>query len=212
MKYHIRKILLSFFVIAAFAVYSVYQRNVSGGFSPTSYTLSDLGATQTASDLNIPTPSAVARKLPVSTLPSVSPKPSATTPPTAKPPKPSSAPIATPTSTPTPTPTLIPTPTPTLKPKSIYNDGQYTGNSADAYYGNVQVAAIIQDGKITDIKFLDYPSDRGHSIQINNYATPILRSEAIQAQSAQVDTVSGATDTSNAFVESLSSALSQARN
>ena len=93
----------------------------------------------------------------------------------------------------------------------LYKNGQYNGNIADAYFGNVQVKAIIQSGKLADVQFLSYPNDRNHSISINKYAMPILKSEAIQAQSAKVDIVSGATISSNAFIDSLSSALSQAK-
>ncbi len=55
-----------------------------------------------------------------------------------------------------------------------------------------------------------YPSDRNHSVMINNYADPQLVSEALQAQSANVDIVTGATDSSDAFIQSLTDALSQA--
>lgn len=94
---------------------------------------------------------------------------------------------------------------------SGYKDGTYTGNAADAYYGNIQVQATIQNGKITDVQFLQYPNDRGESIQINQQAMPLLKQEAITAQKAQVDVVSGATDSSQAFVESLQSALDKAK-
>lgn len=92
-----------------------------------------------------------------------------------------------------------------------YKNGEYTGNVANAFYGNIQVKAVISGGRITDVQFLDYPHDRQNSIRINTYAMPILKSEAIKAQSAEVDAVSGASATSAAFKESLSSALSQAR-
>lgn len=92
----------------------------------------------------------------------------------------------------------------------LYKDGTYTGASADAYYGNIQVQAVIKNGKIADIRFLDYPQDRNRSIEINSQAMPYLKSEAISAQSAQVDVISGATATSQAFRQSLASALSQA--
>lgn len=92
-----------------------------------------------------------------------------------------------------------------------YKDGTYTGKSSDAYYGFVQVRATISDGKLTSIDFLDYPQDRENSIEINDYAMPQLKRQAIQTQSAQVDGVSGATDTTQAFTESLGDALSQAR-
>jgi uncharacterized protein with FMN-binding domain len=98
------------------------------------------------------------------------------------------------------------------KPSGQYIDGVYTGVSADAYYGNIKVQAIISAGKLTDVKFLDYPSDRSTSRSINRQAMPYLKSEAITAQSAKVNTVSGATDSSGAFRQSLSSALSKAKN
>lgn len=93
-----------------------------------------------------------------------------------------------------------------------YKDGQYTGTSADAYYGNIQVKTIVQNGKITDVQFLDYPQDRQTSRMINQDAMPVLKQEAITAQSANVQIVSGATDTSQAFQQSLNSALTQAIN
>lgn len=92
-----------------------------------------------------------------------------------------------------------------------YKDGTYTGSSENAFYGNIQVQAVISGGKLTNVTFLQYPNDQGHSIEINQQADPILAQEAVQSQSAQVDTVSGATDTSQAFIQSLSSALSQAK-
>ncbi len=92
-----------------------------------------------------------------------------------------------------------------------YKDGTYTGSPADAQWGLVQVQAVIQNGSISNVQFVQYPNDRQRSILINQYADPILINEAIQAQSAQVDVVTGATDTSDAFVQSLSDALSQAQ-
>ena len=94
--------------------------------------------------------------------------------------------------------------------KSCGVSGTYTGAAVDAYYGTVQVQATVSCGKLTDVRFLQYPSDRSTSQQINDYAMPILRQEAIAAQSAQVDAVSGATHTSGAFVQSLASALAKA--
>jgi len=93
----------------------------------------------------------------------------------------------------------------------VFKDGTYTGSVADAYYGNVQVQAVISGGKITDVIFLQYPNDRRNSIAINTQAMPYLTQEAIAVQNAQVDTISGATQTSRAFRESLQSALDQAK-
>ena len=91
-----------------------------------------------------------------------------------------------------------------------YVDGTYVGSVTDAYYGNVQVEAVISGGKLSDVRFLQYPSDRSTSRFINGQAMPMLTSEAVQAQSSNVDIVSGATDTSMAFQQSLSAARSQA--
>ena len=119
--------------------------------------------------------------------------------------------------TPTPTPVVVvstptPAPVPVPKPAGKYLDGSYTGSAADAYYGMIQVKAIIQNGALADVQFLQYPSDRGTSVRINTRAMPILKQEAISAQSASVNIVSGATDSSQAFQQSLASALSQAKN
>jgi uncharacterized protein with FMN-binding domain len=73
------------------------------------------------------------------------------------------------------------------------------------------VRATISGGKLTDVQFLSYPNDRSTSRRINSVAMPYLTQEAIQAQSASVATVSGASDTSAAFRQSLGNALSQAK-
>lgn len=91
-----------------------------------------------------------------------------------------------------------------------YRDGQYGGDVVDAYYGNVEVKALISGGRVTDVQFVQYPSDRRTSMMINSQAMPMLKQEAIQAQSANVDIVSGATATSQAFRQSLQSALAKA--
>lgn len=91
-----------------------------------------------------------------------------------------------------------------------YKNGSYTGAEADAQWGLVQVKITVQNGKLTNVQFLEYPNHRDRSVEINNYAMPQLSSEAISAQSAQVDVISGATDTSEAFIQSLGDALSQA--
>lgn len=92
-----------------------------------------------------------------------------------------------------------------------YKDGRYTGSVADAFYGNLQIEAVINGGKISDIIFLQYPNDNHTSQSINDQASVYLKQEAIAAQNANVDIVSGASDSSNAFRQSLASALSQAQ-
>ncbi|TSE12374.1 FMN-binding protein [Mesorhizobium intechi] len=91
-----------------------------------------------------------------------------------------------------------------------FADGTYTGPAADAYYGLIQIQASIQGGRLTALKVLKYPNDRRTSISINRQALPMLRDEAISAQSANVDIISGATLTSRAFIQSLGGALKKA--
>lgn len=91
-----------------------------------------------------------------------------------------------------------------------YTDGTYTGPSSNAYYGNIQLAVIIKGGRITGFKLLDYPSHTGTSRMINQQALPILAQEVLAAQNEVVDFVSGATLSSQAFLQSLTGALSQA--
>lgn len=100
---------------------------------------------------------------------------------------------------------------PSMSPGSSYKDGTYTGSSQDAFYGFIQVQAVIKDGKIVDVVFLEYPNDQQNSVAINMQAMPFLKQEALAAQSSNVDVVSGATDTSQAFVQSLADALNQAK-
>lgn len=92
-----------------------------------------------------------------------------------------------------------------------YKDGEYIGDSVDVFYGNVQVKAVIQSGKIVSVQFLQYPSDRSESQSISQQATPMLAQEAVSAQSGNVDVVSGATQTSEGFIQSLQSALVKAK-
>jgi len=92
-----------------------------------------------------------------------------------------------------------------------YKDGTYAGSVQDAYYGSVQVQAVIKNGKISNVVFLQYPNDNRTSQYINGQAMPLLIQEAIQAQSASVNGVSGASATSPAFQQSLADALSQAK-
>jgi uncharacterized protein with FMN-binding domain len=95
---------------------------------------------------------------------------------------------------------------------SAYKDGTYTGPQVDAYYGLVEVQATVQNGKIVNVKFLQYPSDRRTSVRINTIAMPYLQQEALQVQSAHVNIISGATFTSEGFAMSLDAALNSAKN
>lgn len=181
-----KKIFLSFSVGVAFLSYLVYQRI---GLSPANPSLQG--------SLNSPSESlseiAAADTPKENTLPIQTKKPA-------------------PTSPPSPSNAAIVSPSPAQsQPKGMYKDGTYQGSRNNAYYGYIQVKAVIQSGKITDIQFLEYPNDRRQSVSINTQALPYLKSETIQAQNAQVDTISGASYTSQAFRESLASALVQAK-
>lgn len=92
-----------------------------------------------------------------------------------------------------------------------YKDGEYTGDPAEILWGTVQVKAVIQSGKIADVQFLQVPFDRARSVEISDFAKPLLKSEAIKAQNAQVDLVASATMTSLGFRETLASALDKAK-
>ncbi len=93
---------------------------------------------------------------------------------------------------------------------SAFKDGTYTGAVENVYYGNVQVSVTISGGKITNVKFLQYPNEHYTSVYINQQAMPYLKQEALQAQNANVQVISGATFTSQGFIQSLQSALNKA--
>lgn len=87
--------------------------------------------------------------------------------------------------------------------------GTYTGSAVSQPYGTVQAALTVQGGKITDVT-ITAPQDNPRSAFINQQAVPILRQETLQAQSARINLVSGATLTSEAYTQSLQSALDRA--
>ncbi len=106
--------------------------------------------------------------------------------------------------------TVSPAPTATTA-SSQYKDGTFNGSTQNAYWGNVQVAALISAGKITKIKILQYPNSHSTSVYINQQALPYLQQETIKAQNANIQIISGATFTSQAFIQSLSDALNRAK-
>ncbi len=85
-----------------------------------------------------------------------------------------------------------------------------TGTAANTRYGPVQVKVTLDGTKITKIDVVEYPSHDRRDQEINSYALPLLNQEAIDAQSAAIDVVSGATFTSQGYTSSLQSALDQA--
>lgn len=89
-------------------------------------------------------------------------------------------------------------------------DGTFTGASEDTPYGTVQIAVVVSGGQITDVNFLQMPNDLGHTQQVTAMAEPLLKQETLQNQSAHIDFVSGATSTSEGYIQSLQAALNQA--
>jgi uncharacterized protein with FMN-binding domain len=88
--------------------------------------------------------------------------------------------------------------------------GTYDGEVVQTRFGTVQVQITVEAGQITDVTALKLTDAEGRSVQISNYAAPVLRSEVLQAQSANVQTVGGATVTSDAYLTSLQAALDAA--
>lgn len=93
---------------------------------------------------------------------------------------------------------------------SALKDGTFTGAAESTRFGNVQVQLVVSGGKISDVKALQLTDAERRSQMISATAAPILRSEVLQAQSGNVDTVSGATVTSDAYLSSLQAALDAA--
>ncbi len=92
-----------------------------------------------------------------------------------------------------------------------YKDGTYTGKVGSAApYGNVQVKATISGGKLTKVDVLTKPSGPGYTDQLSAQTFPLLVQEAIKVQGSGVHIVSGATQDSEGFQQSLASALAQA--
>jgi uncharacterized protein with FMN-binding domain len=103
-----------------------------------------------------------------------------------------------------------PTTTSTTAKKSSSGTKTITGDSIDTRWGPVQVKITMSGSTIKSIDVIDYPQNNNRDVQINSYAVPELVSQALSAQSANVDGVSGATYTTNGFEQSLQSALSKA--
>lgn len=183
----VRKSLLPAFVVASFGAYALENH-------------ANAGATASVVE---PTPAPLVAMAP-SAAPAAPGSPAAA---------PSAAPSAVPSAAPTATaaPTAAPAATATARSSSGYTDGTYTGPVVDIRWGYVQVQATVQNGQIVDVQFLQYPNERRTSARINATANPLLQQEAIQAQSANVNLITGATLTSQGFEQSLQIALTQAQ-
>lgn len=93
---------------------------------------------------------------------------------------------------------------------STSSSSTVTGDVAQTRWGPVQVQLTVAGSKVTDVSVLQYPNDNGRDQEINSYALPLLIQETLDAQSANIDMVSGATVTSDGYLQSLQSALDQA--
>lgn len=192
----VKKIVLSSSIIVLFALYALQKQAQPAGQA---LHVAALAPSATSVAVGRPPSTAIAAFARVS--PSV-PAPVRPTPP-------AGAALTKARSTQTPRATAT-VPAPTATASGAYRDGSYAGSQADANWGTVQVLAVITNGQISDVQFSQFPNHRNRSKEINSQAMPLLTQEAIQSQQAQVDVVSGATDTSDAFIQSLASALSQA--
>lgn len=88
--------------------------------------------------------------------------------------------------------------------------GTFTGAVSQTQYGPVQVRVTVRHGAVTAVSAVQYPSGNSYSRQVNAYAVPLLDREALAAGTASIHMISGATYTSNGYLASLQSALTQA--
>jgi uncharacterized protein with FMN-binding domain len=85
-----------------------------------------------------------------------------------------------------------------------------TGAVETTMYGPMQVKVTLEGQKITNVAVVQETNDGQESQQIDSFSIPKLTAETLAAQSARIDTVSGATQTSDGYIGSLQSALDQA--
>lgn len=147
-----------------------------------------LQASSSAPAVSGPLPSAS------TTAASASPDPGATA-------SPGASPAASTTTSPEPSPSPSARPEPELV--------TLTGDAYSFRFGTVQVAVTLSGSDIIEVEALSLPDSDRHSLMISQYVEPILREEAVTADSADIDVISGATYTSRAYAASLQSALDQ---
>ena len=94
-------------------------------------------------------------------------------------------------------------------PTATATSGSATGDAVDARYGYVQVKVTAKNGKITDITAVQLPNGDGRSMMISQQVEPMLKEQALAAQSANIQGVSGASYTSYGYQQSLQSALTK---
>lgn len=113
------------------------------------------------------------------------------------------------TSTPTPSASASPSPsaTATPAPGQAAATKTVTGSAIDTQYGAVQVKLTFTGTTITAVDTVQAPDGNGRDQEINQQALPILQQEVLSSQSANIDTVSGATYTSEGYIQSVQSAI-----
>jgi uncharacterized protein with FMN-binding domain len=111
---------------------------------------------------------------------------------------------------PTPNAGSTPSPSPSASQTPPAATGTFTGSDVQNRFGDVVVRVVVTKGHITDVQAVKLPFDRAESAYISQQAGPLLRTEALRAQSANIDIISGATYTSESYAQSLDSALKQA--
>ncbi len=121
---------------------------------------------------------------------------------------------------PSPAPTSPSDPAPSASPSAEGSTGTSSGASTasrtvvgpavQTRWGPVQVQIVVSGKTITDVQTLQVPNNNSRDYEINSYAVPVYRQEALQAQSAQIDVISGATVTWTGYTQSLQAAIDQA--
>lgn len=123
---------------------------------------------------------------------------------------------STPSSQPTQPGQSTPTQTPTKAPTKSAGTKTVTGSSVPVTegfrtFGNVQVQVTVSNGKITKLVAVDYPNGDPRSYEISRYSIPVLGQEVLSAQGTNIDIVSGATYTTEAYAQSVQAALDKAK-
>lgn len=113
-------------------------------------------------------------------------------------------------SSPSPSASKSSTPKPSAPKSSAPTTKTYTGDVAQTRWGPVEVEITVKSGTITKVSVPQYPDGNGRDAEINSQALPQLIQETLDAQSAKIDMVSGATVTSDGYLSSLQSALDKA--
>jgi len=87
----------------------------------------------------------------------------------------------------------------------------FKGPTEDTQHGPVQVSITVKSKKIVNVKATIAPNEDGRSPFLQSRAVPVLKQEVLKAQNSKIDEVSGATETSDAYIQSLQSAIQKAR-